>query len=41
MSGRSTRFVRGKTADPRFAHLDKLVSLLAEQAELTLNAAKV
>jgi aminoglycoside phosphotransferase (APT) family kinase protein len=35
------RFVRGNTADPRFAHLDRLVTLLGEQADRTLNGAKV
>lgn len=32
------RFARGNTSDPRFAHLDQLVRLLAEQADRTLNA---
>lgn len=30
------RFVRGSTQDPRFAHLDELVTLLSAQAEHTL-----
>lgn len=33
------RFVRGQTADPRFAHLDRLVTLLGEQADRALNEA--
>ncbi len=32
------RFVRGNTSDPRFAHLNQLVSLLGHQAERTLEA---
>ncbi|MBL8851860.1 MAG: phosphotransferase family protein, partial [Planctomycetaceae bacterium] len=32
------RFARGNTSDPRFAHLDRLVFLLSEQAERTLSA---
>jgi aminoglycoside phosphotransferase (APT) family kinase protein len=31
------RFVRGHTSDPRFAHLDRLVVLLSEQADRTLS----
>lgn len=34
------RFVRGSTTDPRFAHLDRLVTILGEQADRTLNRAK-
>ena len=35
-----TRFVRGHTTDPRFAHLDQLVFLLGEQADQTLQSGK-
>ncbi|MFO0917931.1 MAG: phosphotransferase family protein [Planctomycetaceae bacterium] len=35
------RFVRGNTSDPRFAHLNQLVSLLGHQAERTLDAGQL
>jgi aminoglycoside phosphotransferase (APT) family kinase protein len=35
------RFVRGTTADPRFARLDRLVALLGDQAARTLDSGKV
>lgn len=35
------RFVRGHTSDPRFAHLDRLVLLLGEQAERALDSDKI
>jgi aminoglycoside phosphotransferase (APT) family kinase protein len=35
------RFAQGKTTDPRFAHLDQLVTLLSEHADRTLNAGKL
>ena len=35
------RFARGNTRDPRFAQLDQLVLLLAEQADRTLNTGAI
>lgn len=35
------RFVRGHTADPRFAHLDQLVLLLGQQADRVLDSGKI
>ncbi len=35
------RFARGHTTDPRFAHLDQLVSLLGKQADQTLQSGKI
>ena len=32
------RFAQGKTTDPRFAHLDQLVTVLSQHADQTLNA---
>lgn len=35
------RFVRGHTADPRFAHLDQLVLLLGQQADRVLGSGRI
>ena len=35
------RFARGTTTDPRFAHLDRLVLILGEQAERTLESNRI
>ena len=35
------RFVRGHTADPRFAHLNELVAVLSHQAENVIEAGKI
>lgn len=35
------RFVRGHTADPRFAHLDQLVLLLGQQADRVLDSGQI
>jgi aminoglycoside phosphotransferase (APT) family kinase protein len=35
------RYVRGNTTDPRFAHLNQLVTILGQQADQALNAGKL
>jgi aminoglycoside phosphotransferase (APT) family kinase protein len=35
------RFVRGNTSDPRFAHLNQLVAILGQQADMTLQTGKL